>query len=647
MALPMVLFLLKQRVPAKQPPAPAPFLLDKLREQGLLTDSHLLGHASSSTSQQQAAQTTAPAPAPGALWPSTQQIAAAAQYFKEEVAGAKQRPAVPAKKYVIPPEPFDMRRQHKQVSAYLASPEFKAKVAARKARGQRGIIINAGGPNLISSTIVTLKVLREVLNCSLPVELVWHATEEMDNATIAALRRRWGPIVGINLDSMPWPSHHRAKEVVQQPNWNQGFFGKVMSLTASSFASALLLDADSMPLANPEGLLDDASFTTTGNLFFPDFWSTPANSQQRSLAYDMVGLEHDEAQALLAAGKGRLQRDTESGQLLFDLVKHADVAEWALSINSFGDVLYKALWGDKDTYSMAFAVAGKAHLFNQLQVPPGAALTWRNSSLLVKATQQKTAGWQLAGMLQFDAAGQPAFLHRTMNKFSWGGEAWHLGLITGPLPLRWVNYYLSQDAQGPTVGVPYDYVAPASAFVQWHIPQPLARSTAQTDGWAVGQEEACPAVTFLAYWRLREHAVPTGSNASLDSACTPLLASLLRSNAAAYAAAGLLQQPQLLELASAEFDRVITRRTHSNKLVPPEEVLDSTPALAWVPDYLHPAVDTIVSRALAGSYQAMQWLQQHAVQFAMFANVTAAQPPLAQQQQQQQQQQQKARPARG
>jgi hypothetical protein len=73
-------------------------------------------------------------------------------------------------------------------------------------------------------------------------------------------------------------------------------------------------------------------------------------------------------QALLAAGKGRLQRDTESGQLLFDLVKHADVAEWALWVNSFGDTLYKAVWGDKDTYSMAFAVAGKSHVFNQLQV---------------------------------------------------------------------------------------------------------------------------------------------------------------------------------------------------------------------------------------------------------------------------------------
>jgi len=31
------------------------------------------------------------------------------------------------------------------------------------------------------------------------------------------------------------------------------FLGKVMSLTVSSFASALLVDADNLPLSNPEG----------------------------------------------------------------------------------------------------------------------------------------------------------------------------------------------------------------------------------------------------------------------------------------------------------------------------------------------------------------------------------------------------------
>lgn len=45
-----------------------------------------------------------------------------------------------------------------QVEAYLNSAEFAAKQAARRARGGRGIIINSGGPQLISSTIVTLKV---------------------------------------------------------------------------------------------------------------------------------------------------------------------------------------------------------------------------------------------------------------------------------------------------------------------------------------------------------------------------------------------------------------------------------------------------------------------------------------------------------
>lgn len=36
---------------------------------------------------------------------------------------------------------------------------------------------------------------------------------------------------------------------------------------------------------------------------------------------------------------------------------------------------------------------------------------------------------------------------------------------------RWIHYFLSQEALGPTVGVPYDYVAPASAFVPWKVPK--------------------------------------------------------------------------------------------------------------------------------------------------------------------------------
>jgi hypothetical protein len=73
----------------------------------------------------------------------------------------------------------------------------------------------------------------------------------------------------------------------------------------------------------------------------------------------------------------------------------------------------------------------------------------------------------------------------------------------------------------------------------------------------------------------------------------------------------------------------------------PEEVPDATPALAWVPDYLQPAVETDVARALRGSYEAIRWLQLHAGKFALFAKVTSvtlAQQAVPTQQQQQQQQ---------
>jgi hypothetical protein len=110
-----------------------------------------------------------------------------------------------------------------------------------------------------------------------------------------------------------------------------------------------------------------------------------------------------------------------------------------------------------------------------------------------------------------------------------------------------------------------------------------------------------------------------------------LLESLLGSNAAAYKATGLHQHPQLLELGSNEFDRVITVQTSANRFVLPEEVPDATPALAWVPDYLHPVVPTALSKVLAASYEAMHWLQLHAVKFPMFANATLPQQHVRQQ----------------
>ena len=61
---------------------------------------------------------------------------------------------------------------------------------------------------------------------------------------------------------------------------------------------------------------------------------------------------------------------------------------------------------------------------------------WRKDMLLTKATQARSWGWQLMGILQHDSWGRPAFIHRTINKFSPTEEPVPLQLITAPMPYR-------------------------------------------------------------------------------------------------------------------------------------------------------------------------------------------------------------------
>ncbi len=53
------------------------------------------------------------------------------------------------------------------------------------------------------------QVLREELNCTLPIELVWHGTGEMDNATLVGLKKFFDPLEGYDVSTKPYPKHQR------------------------------------------------------------------------------------------------------------------------------------------------------------------------------------------------------------------------------------------------------------------------------------------------------------------------------------------------------------------------------------------------------------------------------------------------------
>ncbi len=119
--------------------------------------------------------------------------------------------------------------------------------------------ICAGGARLFTCAWVEIALLRRHLGCTLPIE-VWHIgsaelgpsmrnlLEDLDVQTVDALE------VG------------KRYTVTRLGGWEL----KAYELLHGPFREVLLLDADNVPVRNPEYLFDTPDYTAAGTLFWPD-----------------------------------------------------------------------------------------------------------------------------------------------------------------------------------------------------------------------------------------------------------------------------------------------------------------------------------------------------------------------------------------
>jgi hypothetical protein len=61
-------------------------------------------------------------------------------------------------------------------------------------------------------------------------------------------------------------------------------------------------------------------------------------------------------------------------QVLFDRLRHYDVLEWLFWLNSHSNTTYQHMHGDKDTYRLAFGLAGKLQEHRQVALKPRDAM---------------------------------------------------------------------------------------------------------------------------------------------------------------------------------------------------------------------------------------------------------------------------------
>ena len=188
-------------------------------------------------------------------------------------------------------------------------------------------------------------------------------------------------------------------------NWWKGWQLKAYALLYSRFQNVLLLDADCYPLRNPEYLFESNTFRRHGAIFWPDIESSCCLlTAEQAAVFGLPAFEDQPA---------------ESGQLMVNRRDRWRELCLAGHHNEQADFTYRILWGDKDTFPIAWKQLGRAY-----------GRLWASSQPLRE------------GIYQHDERGKPLFLHRCTGKFTLGDSQFestpsqHGKGFNGDLPLE-------------------------------------------------------------------------------------------------------------------------------------------------------------------------------------------------------------------
>lgn len=200
-----------------------------------------------------------------------------------------------------------------------------------------GILICAGQLHL-PSTWVCIRMLRK-LGCSLPIE-VWHLGRDETDEQIERLLK----VLHVKCIDV-------SKLIEKRPTRKLGgWLLKAYAIIYSKFQEVLLLEADNLPVVNPQFLFETPQYKQTGAIFWPDI--RPGIAPE---VWKLFGIPYSK------------EPEFESGQIVVDKRRCWHALCLALWYDEHADFYYQHILGDKDTFHMAFRKLRKT--FSWVTVP--------------------------------------------------------------------------------------------------------------------------------------------------------------------------------------------------------------------------------------------------------------------------------------
>lgn len=192
----------------------------------------------------------------------------------------------------------------------------------------RGIVICAGGIRYFTNAWVCIKMLRRH-GCRLPIEVWYLGRKELD----ARMEALVAPLGVTCIDALRVRKKFPARIL-------HGWELKPYAILHCSFREVLLLDADNVPVVDPEFLFATRQFQKQGATFWPDF-VRGKNLKAQSI-WKSCGLRQPG------------EPEFETGQILVDKPRCWGALCLAMWFNENSDFYYQHIHGDKETFHLAF-----------------------------------------------------------------------------------------------------------------------------------------------------------------------------------------------------------------------------------------------------------------------------------------------------
>jgi hypothetical protein len=234
----------------------------------------------------------------------------------------------------------------------------------------RGIVICGGGIKYFTNAWVCVNMLRQ-LGCTLPIQFWYLGNKEMDSR----MKTLVAPLGVECVDAI----RVRKKFPVRLLN---GWALKPYAILHSPYREVLLLDADNVPVVNPEFLFATPEFHATGAIFWPDFLR--GRDKKAIAIWRSFGLQMPN------------ELEFETGQIVLDKQRCWEALCLSVWANENADFFYRHLHGDKETFHLAFRKLKTPYALIQKGIHPLEGTMCQHDFLGRRIFQHRnTAKWDL------------------------------------------------------------------------------------------------------------------------------------------------------------------------------------------------------------------------------------------------------------